>query len=160
MLLPASILSYDRSEWLPKWGKSKLCGDTRSMVLQVNNLYSKKDSCSFVVGKWLDFYDGTYITNPEKIDLDHLVSLNDADVSGGASWTTFQKRTFANDTTNLVITSQRNNRSKSDKSPIAWQPKIHKCEYIIRYIKIKNKYKLLISPNILVLKDSICKNNK
>ena len=51
------------------------------------------------------------------INIDHVVSLKDAYVSGAASWSTYKKRTFANDKSNHVPSCGRVNSSKGSAGP-------------------------------------------
>jgi hypothetical protein len=46
------------------------------------------------------------------INIDHVVSLKDAYDSGAAYWSTYKKRTFANDKSNHVTSCGRVNSSK------------------------------------------------
>ena len=46
------------------------------------------------------------------INIDHIVSLKDAHDSGASSWSTYKKRTFANDKANHVPSCGRVNSSK------------------------------------------------
>jgi len=146
--------SYDRDQWLPHWKTSRVCHDTRNQYITSHD--SLKGSCDTSEGSWYDLYNNATITTRSKIDLDHLVSLKDADASGGASWTSFQKFQFANDSANFQITTGKTNRSKGSKTPLNWSPKSNRCEFISRYVGIKQKYKLAIQDSVLLLKSNWC----
>jgi hypothetical protein len=158
LVLCLSVFSYERQEWLPHWKTSSVCKDVRNQFITSHD--SLRGSCDTLKGVWYDSYNDTTITTRSKIDLDHIVSLKDADASGGASWTTFQKFRFANDTTNFQITSGSTNRSKGSKTPLNWSPKSNRCEFVSRYIRTKQKYNLSIQDSVLLLKNKWCNSIK
>ena len=94
-----------------------------------------------------------------KTDIDHVVALKDAHDSGGKNWSLAKKRKFANDPENQVPSLEYVNRTlKRDYTPEKFIANIEnsglynftdkkKCEYLIKYAKIKNKYKLNFDNN-------------
>ena len=48
-------------------------------------------------GKWYSYYDGATWTNPQDVDIDHLVALKEAWDSGARSWSARDRLAFAND---------------------------------------------------------------
>ncbi len=48
-------------------------------------------------GTWFSAYDGKTVTDPQDIDIDHMVPLANAWRTGAASWTDEQREEFAND---------------------------------------------------------------
>lgn len=50
-------------------------------------------------GSWYSVYDGATWTAASDVDIDHLVPLKEAWVSGARSWTTAQREALANDIT-------------------------------------------------------------
>jgi len=108
-----------------------------------------KKGCTVLKGLWWNYYYPEQFRKSSEIDLDHLVPLKNAHISGGAYWTRQQKKDFANDPENLVITSKRYNRQKGPKGIDAWLP-VHKefaCKYVSDWIKIKHKYALKFKEN-------------
>ena len=92
------------------------------------------------------------------INIDHVVSLKDAYDSGGASWSAFKKRTFANDRSNHVPSCGRVNSSKGSARPSDFLRRsndgkgleyeiVRFCEYVQRYYAVKVKYSLSFSSN-------------
>ena len=92
------------------------------------------------------------------INIDHVVSLKDAYDSGAASWSTYKKRTFANDKANHVPSCGRVNSSKGSAGPKDFLRRsndgkgleyeiVRFCEYVQRYYAVKVEYSLSFSSN-------------
>ena len=102
-------------------------------------------------------------------DVDHVVSLKDAYLSGGNSWSADEKRTFANDPSNHVTALPYVNRTlKNSKTPLRFINHINyviryafasgKClEYVDLYVQIKEKYKLNFINNSIDLAKAACR---
>ncbi len=107
----------------------------------------KNNACSIKSGKWKDPYTNEIISNPAKTDVDHTSALAATARAGGQSWDKAKKEAFANDLDHLVVTSQKANRQKGDKTPSEWLPENKKswCMYAKIYINILNKYNLNVS---------------
>ncbi|MGY1503733.1 HNH endonuclease family protein (plasmid) [Streptomyces sp. QTS52] len=98
------------------------------------------NGCEVTNGQWLSGYDGQTVTNP---DIDHVVPLREAWVSGADDWTDDQRAIFANDVVvNLVAVSPSSNRSKGDRDPGKWMPAQKQCEYLTWWVEVKVKYDL------------------
>ena len=52
---------------------------------------------ALLTGTWRDAYSGSFYTVPGQLDVDHLVPLANAHLSGGWAWTREQTRSYAND---------------------------------------------------------------
>ena len=110
----------------------------------------KTDSaCEPTSGTWTSFYDGKPFHDPGKLDIDHVVPLENAWISGARSWTAAERERFANDLTDpqLIAVSASANRSKGDRSPDQWQPPRHGawCLYSRWWIDVKSVWKLTIT---------------
>ena len=92
------------------------------------------------------------------INIDHVVSLKDAYNSGAASWSTYKKRTFANDKSNHVPSCGRVNSSKGSAGPKDFLRRsndgkgleyeiVRFCEYVQRYYAVKVEYGLSFEGN-------------
>jgi hypothetical protein len=92
------------------------------------------------------------------INVDHVVSLKDAYNSGAASWSTYQKRTFANDKANHVPSCGRVNSSKGSVGPKDFLRRsndgkgleyeiVRFCEYVRKYHAVKVEYGLSLEGN-------------
>ena len=124
--------------------------DTRQEVLKRDSLVPVTlSNKKIILGKWYDPYTNKYFTDPGCLDIDHVVSLKDAHISGAYDWTEEEKKLFANDLKNechLIAVYKGANRSKGSKSLYNWLPKNKKYhrQYIKYYIKIKKRYGLEI----------------
>ena len=92
------------------------------------------------------------------INVDHIVSLKDAHDSGAASWSTYRKRTFANDKANHVPSCGRVNSSKGSAKPKDFLRRsndgkgleykiVRFCEYVKKYHAVKVEYELSFEDN-------------
>lgn len=97
---------------------------------------------------YVDPYTGVTLTAPSQIQIDHVVSLGDAWRSGAASWTPQQRHAYANDFDVLWAVQGKANEEKSDKTPDEWLPPdpARRCDFERRYVAIKIKYHLTITP--------------
>lgn len=143
-----SSSEYDRSSW-PHWtDDDRDCQDARSETLIRDSLiavkFKRNKGCNVSWGKWLVPYKNIIIEKASATDIDHIVPLGHAHFYGAQNWTRAQKRAFANDPENLLVTSASANRSKSDRSPDEWMPpyKPYHCTYIKKWVHVKLKYNL------------------
>lgn len=115
--------------------------------------------CKIEKGRWVDFYTGEQISDPSLAEVDHVVALKDAWNSGASKWTLAKREEFANDTLNLTIASKTTNTKKSAYSITEmnkWMDRdsVYACEYVNRYVSVKNKYRLSYSSDeISIIKD-------
>ncbi|UQW99217.1 HNH endonuclease family protein [Streptomyces sp. RerS4] len=81
--------------------------------------------CVLSGGMWVSYYDEVSVTDPARLDIDHMVPLAEAWDSGASSWTAQRREAYANDqgqTASLVAVTARSNRSKADQDPAQWLP--------------------------------------
>ena len=125
--------TYDRNEYGPWKDVDRDCQNTRHEVLIGSSAepvqFKTEKQCLVVAGKWIGLYTGKVFTNARKIDIDHVVPLKEAHISGASGWTKEKKRQFANDADNLLAVSKSANRSKGAKDPAKWMPK-RLCEKV------------------------------
>lgn len=156
------IPPYERGDWMPSWsvGTGLSCLNVRELDLVARGeKVTFNGKCSLIGGIWDDAYSDSVLSVPTKIDIDHIVSLKDAHMSGGYKWGRAERLAFAYDTSNHAITSASLNRSKSDKTPLEWQPPKNNCFYLSKYVAVKQRYKLSIDTAILKLRDSTCRQS-
>ena len=69
-------------------------------------------------------YDGANWTAASDLDIDHVVPLKNAWISGAWAWTSSKRESFANDLADpqLIAVTDNVNQAKGDKSPDAWKP--------------------------------------
>ncbi|MGW5441343.1 HNH endonuclease family protein [Nocardia asteroides] len=86
-----------------------------------------------------------FITDPAKVDAEHIVALAEAWRSGAADRDEDTRRRIANDSLNLVAADPSANRSKGDQDPANYLPPGNfRCAYVEHYVKVKIKYGLTV----------------
>lgn len=145
------IPHYDREADFGTWTtEGGTCENTRAKVLISQSLMNVKlsnDGCTVVSGKWIDPWSGKVTTDAHSLDIDHLVPLANAWVSGAANWDSQKRTAFANnldDADMLLAIPSDENRDKSDAGPDEWKPKAKSswCRYATAWVTIKNKWGL------------------
>ena len=155
MVAPSSSgAGYSRAQFGDGWIDADHDGcDTREEVLIAESLeppvVSRIGGCAVASGRWLDPYTATTYTSPGELDIDHVVPLANAWVSGASTWSSQQRVSFANDldAPELVAVSYVVNRSKGDRSPDEWKPPNHGdwCEYAKAWVSVKARWHLTIT---------------
>lgn len=153
-----SDVHYSRSEWRHWIGKP--C-NTRETVLKNSgkNVKTDKKTCKILSGSWVSDYDGKTFTNPKDLDIDHVIPLGYAARHGAQAWAPEKKQAFANDTSQLLAVSAKENRSKGDKGPSEYMPqRSFHCQYSKIWIATAEKYGVSVTEkDKFVLKDGIQK---
>ena len=151
------LLIYDRDDWKHWEDFDKDCQNTRHELLiassEVPVTFTSSTGCTVSTGQWLDPYTGGTYTLASDLDIDHVIPLNYAHLHGGAIWSPFVKKLFANDPENLLAVDDGENQSKSAKGPSEWMPpdvKYH-CEYVRKWNFLVNKYELLLNAEDVAL---------
>ena len=143
-----SMRGYSREKF-PHWNSTGSNCDVRDTVLKRDGTKVKLSGCNVVAGTWISSYDGDKITDPSKVDIDHIVPLANAWRSGADSWTTDQREKFANDLDDpqLLAVSASSNRSKGDQDPSTWKPEQTGvwCQYAQDWIVVKSQWKLTVT---------------
>ncbi|ETW85763.1 hypothetical protein HETIRDRAFT_100630 [Heterobasidion irregulare TC 32-1] len=140
--------AYARSEF-KTWDTISGTCDTRETVLKRDGTDVVTNSaCAATSGNWVSPYDGVSTTLASDLDIDHLVPLKEAWMSGARSWTAAQRESFANDLTRpqLVAVTDNLNEAKSDKDVAEWVPPLvsYQCTYVRAWITVKHYYGLSI----------------
>jgi len=139
---------YSR-DLFPTWDIISGACDTRETVLKRDGTSVVTDSsCKATSGHWVSPYDNVATTLASDLDIDHLVPLKEAWVSGARSWTTTQREAFANDLTRpqLVAVTDNLNQSKGDKDVAEWVPPLSGfvCTYVRAWVTVKHHYGLSV----------------
>ncbi|MFI6579008.1 HNH endonuclease family protein [Nocardiopsis sp. NPDC050513] len=143
---------YDRSLF-PHWdtGVQDDCTTRQAVLLRDGEDVEVDEDCQPVSGTWYSVYDGETLTEAGDLDIDHMVPLNEAWRSGADSWTTEERRRFANDldSSQLWAVSASSNRSKSDADPSDWLPPLESfhCDYAAAWIEVKHTWDLAVDPD-------------
>ncbi len=145
---------YSRKEWRHWIDADKDCQDTRQEVLirdsKKSVTYKTEKNCKVASGLWQCPYSGETFTNPSRLDIDHVIPLKEAHLSGGAVWSRAQKKQYANDLTNpvhLLAVKASANRKKGAKDLAKWLPQKNSCSYLAAWLSIKMAYRLSVDQS-------------
>ena len=141
-----SMDGYSRTKF-PHWVTISGECNTRETVLQRDGEGVEVDAkCAATAGRWYSPYDGAIWTLASDLDIDHMVPLAQAWRSGANTWTTAQRRKFANDleSSQLWAVTDNVNQAKGDKDPAQWLPPLgsFRCTYARSWIDVKYRYGL------------------
>lgn len=132
-------VAYDRAQF-PHWLEITADCDTRCVVL---------DRQRSPAG-WLSAYDGYVATRPGELEIDHVVPLAEAWLSGASTWTLAERQAFANDLTGgeLLAVSSWSNRDKGAADPAQWRPPDPSwwCRYAEAWVSVKLRWHLSADP--------------
>src|SRR5690606_38496199 len=106
---------YNRKEWGYHLRDRKTCLNTRNTILKVRSkipVVMNKSGCSVASGRWDDYYHPETHTLAVAVDIDHLIPLKHAHSLGAWKWSKKEKKKFATDPENLVITNKVYNQEK------------------------------------------------
>lgn len=115
----------------------------------------RQGSCDHDVlaGTWTDPYTGSRLVfddlkdlgQAQAIQIDHVVPLAEAWVSGAARWSPGRRERFANHLDGLLASDGPTNASKGASDPAAWRPRhAYQCAYARRWIAVKARWELAV----------------
>lgn len=147
----APMSGYSRAKF-PHWSSQGGGCDTREAVLKRDGqAVVTGTGCKVTAGTWFSPYDGTTVTDPQQLDIDHMVPLANAWRTRASGWTDAQRGQFANDLTHpqLLAVTLTTNRSKGDQDPSQWKPPRHEywCVYAQRWVAVKSSWRLLVTAD-------------
>ena len=149
--LPANLPEYDRHDWKHCTDADGDCQHTRNEVLVVESQtavsFKTDRRCRVAAGQWFARYTNSVVTNPSKLDVDHMVPFGNAYTSGAWNWSAAQRERYANhleDPQHLIASTASANRSKGALGPDGWKPddRSYWCGYAIDRIRIKDAWDL------------------
>jgi excalibur calcium-binding domain-containing protein/uncharacterized protein DUF1524 len=150
------MTGYDRELFGTPWADVDDNGcDTRDDVLArdlARPRYEMGSDCVLANGRLPDPYTGTVLPFErgygDLVDIDHVVSLGNAWVTGAFRWDAAKRLQLANDQANLLAVDASSNRQKGDGDAATWLPpsKGFRCEYVARQISVKAAYGLWVTP--------------
>lgn len=114
--------------------------------------YKDRKHCQVASGRLDDAYTGRALNWKVKagsVDIDHVVALKNAWISGGQKLSQNQRQALANDPLNLMASAASANRSKGDRNAAEWLPgnKRFRCQYVATQISVKRKYALSVTSS-------------
>lgn len=155
---PQATDPYKRRAHFGGWMRdpsTNSCYSVRALVLMRDSLdpvtYSANNHCVVESGTWKDPYTGATLTDAKKqIQIDHLVPLKNAYISGAWTWTPVQRCTYANfmgSKYHLISAEAHENMKKGDRPPGQYLPpdRSYSCQYISNWLKVKLGWNLLMS---------------
>jgi hypothetical protein len=151
---PGSMSGYSR-ERFPHWSRASdfgwnppqaSCDVREAALIRDGEDVEVGRSCKVSSGTWLDPYTERTYSDPQEIDIDHIVPLAEAWRSGASSWDDEQRERYANDPDVLLSVEDNANQQKGDKGPEAWKPLNEEewCDYAQHWIEIKAEYELSV----------------
>ncbi|WP_327139494.1 GmrSD restriction endonuclease domain-containing protein [Nocardia sp. NBC_01327] len=130
--------------------------DTRNDILQRDlrtPSVDPREKCKVVSGTLSDVYTGKTIVftqgrdTSSAVQIDHIVALSNAWMTGAQQLSPEQRRNLANDPRNLQAVDGPTNQGKGDSDAAEWLPprKDYQCTYVARQIQVKSIYSLWVT---------------
>lgn len=141
---------YDRDAFGEPWMDVDGNGcDTRDDILardahRAGGTVETSNGCKVVGIDMTEPYAGLHVASKSQLDIDHVVPLKVAWVSGASQWAPRVRLNLANDPRNLLaVDKQANEHAKGDKTPDRWLPVVAaRCEYARMYVTVLKAYEL------------------
>ena len=113
----------------------------------------KSGGCKVVAGTLDDPYTGAGIVfergngTSARVQIDHVVSLEDAWQKGAKQWSDDQRATFANDPLNVLAVAGASSTDRVGRDASAWMPgrAAFHCEFVSTQVSVKATYALSVT---------------
>lgn len=146
----ATAPQYDRAAFGEPWTDVDGNGcDTRNDILardahRAGGAVKTSNGCTVVGIDMTEPYAGLHVVSKSELDIDHVVPLKVAWVSGASQWAPRVRLNLANDPRNLLaVDDDTNQHAKGDKTPDRWLPApAARCEYARMYVTVLKAYEL------------------
>lgn len=154
---PMPAVPYKRDVHFGGWLRdeaSDSCLNTRGKVLvrdSVSTVTYSPSGCTVEKGGWDDPYTAQLHPLARDIQIDHVVALKNAYMTGAHEWD-FKKRclyaNFLGNKFHLLPVNGKENLKKSDATPSGYIPpnKTYVCQYIKVWLNIKLIWSLRVTP--------------
>ena len=134
---------YVASEW-PHWSMVSDQCDAREQALRNAGL-TVDDHCRPAGGSFTDPYGGGNVSADDAVIV-YKIPLEYAQQHGAASWSSEQKKTYANDESVLVATSASEAGKRGDSGPFSWKPRDeYRCSYANDWVDTAVKYGISVT---------------
>ncbi|MEK6628331.1 MAG: HNH endonuclease family protein [Bdellovibrionota bacterium] len=154
---PLPLAPYKRDIHFGGWLRDSAngsCLNTRAKVLARDSLSPvtyTPNACAVATGQWDDPYTANLYSSAKDIQIDHVVALKNAYMTGAHQWDFKKRCLYANYQGNnfhLLSVDGPENMKKSDHSPGGYTPpnQTYTCEYIKNWLNIKLIWSLRITP--------------
>ncbi|MEX5295739.1 excalibur calcium-binding domain-containing protein [Kocuria sp. CPCC 205268] len=150
-----TMSDYDREALFGGWiDADGDCEDTRNEVLARDLTgITSADGCTVAAGTLADPYTGASIdfvrgvATSSDVQVDHVVSLGNAWVTGARRLSPADRVALANDPLNLLAVDGAANGAKSDLDASGWLPpnRAFACEMVSVQIAVKSRYGLWVT---------------
>ncbi|MFF0902793.1 UNVERIFIED_CONTAM: excalibur calcium-binding domain-containing protein [Kocuria sp. CPCC 205316] len=150
-----TMSDYDRERLFGGWiDADGDCEDSRNEVLARDLTgITSTDGCRVDTGTLADPYTGATVdfvrgvATSDDVQVDHVVSLGNAWVTGARRLSPADRVALANDPLNLLAVDGPTNGSKSDKDASRWLPpnRAFACEMVAVQIAVKSRYDLWVT---------------
>lgn len=130
----------------------------QAVTVRTGRIRSHGSTCEEALsGRWRDAYTGRLVavadlkdsTQAQLVQVDHLVSLYEAWVSGAAAWSPQRRIAFAHDVRRpeLWAVSAATNLAKAHRGADSWAPKTPalRCRFGRSYVAVKAAYDLTVT---------------
>lgn len=169
-IFPLPQVPYKRDLHFGGWLRDATdgnCLNTRGKVLvrdSISNVGYTPDGCTVEKGEWDDPYTAKMHYSARDIQIDHVVALKNAYMSGAHEWSFNKRCLYANYLGNnfhLLSVNGRENLKKSDHTPQGYIPpnKAFVCEFLKDWLNVKLIWTLRITPKEAEAISSIAKSN-
>ncbi len=148
--------------------KEKSCYNTRAKVLMRDSLKPvtfKENNCTVAGGEWQDPYSEELSTDAQLMQIDHMVPLKVAYVSGAYKWNYKMRCLYGNYMgykEHLISAYGEENNMKGDQTPESYMPpkETYKCQYLKDWLFVKALWGLTMDPSeATAIKDLVSKLN-
>jgi hypothetical protein len=146
----APTTGYTREKFGAAWKDTDNNGcDQRNDILRrdlANETFKAgTHGCIVLSGTLKDPYTGKTIVfrkaDAAAIQIDHMVALQNAWVTGASKWTTEKRTQLATDPLNLIAVDGPTNESKGSGDAATWLPRAQfRCTYVAHQVAVKVKY--------------------
>ncbi len=162
---------YNRLRDFGTWIKDttkQTCLNTRGVVLARDSrvpVSTTTSGCAVKGGEWQEPYTGRIEYDSSKLQIDHVVPLKNAYVSGAYQWDNNKRCLYANFLGNdfhLLAVDGSENMKKSDNGPEGYMPAdiSYTCDYLQHWMRIKMIWKLALNPDEVVAVEKLIQANK
>lgn len=154
---PMPAEPYNRDRHFGGWLRDTTdgnCLNTRGKVLlrdSISDVSYTQNGCTIDKGEWDDPYTARIHVAAKDIQIDHLVALKNAYMTGAHEWDFKKRCLYANYMGNkfhLLSVNGRENIKKSDHTPSGYIPpnRAYTCEFIKNWLNVKLIWGLRITP--------------
>ena len=154
---PQPAERYNRQQHFGGWlqdTNSGSCLNTRGKVLVRDSKTTpsfSNNGCTVYSGQWDEPYTGRLRTQARDIQIDHMVPLKNAYMTGAHEWD-FNKRclyaNFMGNRMHLISADGPENLKKGDQTPAGYVPpnQTYICQYVKNWLNIKAIWDLRVTP--------------